>query len=295
MYNRTLWEAMPNESFIYCLEGRTKLIILGVIALAAVIVDSPRTLLLLLWAELFLHAFSRSSFARWQVIMSLLLLTMWGTMASQALFYNQEPRTEIACLVAPAVPVLGSWTGGVYLYLEGLEHGAVQALRSGIMLLAGLLVCWNTDARQLLRVLIYWNFPYEFVFMLITSLRFLPVILNEADTVLTAQRLRGGINGRMISPIRAIRLTFRTLLPILARSMRRAETLAMSVESRGFGRGTHPAYLEDWPRLEKCCCLAGFVGLFGIVTLKALYSLQYNGACYFPSLSGWYDFAQWWL
>ena len=295
MYNRTLWEAVPSKTFIYKLEGRTKLILLGLVALLAVLVDSPRTLLILLWLSLLLHAVTCPSAARWRVIMMLLLLTMWGTMVSQALFYNQEPRTEIVCLITPVTPIVGMMTGGLYLYREGLEHGAEQALRSGIMLLSGLLVCWNTDARQLLRVLIYWKIPYEFVFMLITSLRFLPVILNETDTVLTAQRLRGGEGRRSLSPIRLICLTFRTLLPILARSMRRAETLAMSVESRGFGRSVHPVDLGNWPSGEKSCCRLGVLGVLGIMALKVAYSLQYNGIAYFPSLSNFYDYMQWWL
>lgn len=295
MYNRTLWEAMPSDSLIYNLECRTKLVWLGIIAMAAVIIDSPRTLLILLWIVLLLHSLTRPSVARWRVIMLLLLLTMWGTMVSQALFYNQEPRTEIACLITPTTPFLGALTGGLYLYREGIEHGAEQAMRGGIMLLSGLLVCWNTDSRQLLRVLIYWQVPYEFVFMLITSLRFLPVLMNEADAVLTAQRLRGGESCKSLSPVRIVRLTFRTLLPILARSLRRAETLAFSVESRGFGRGSHLVALGEWPFIEKGCCGLGLLCILSVVAMKAAYSLQYNGFIYFSVLGSVYDYVQWWL
>lgn len=295
MNQRLQWEATPTDNWLFRLEGRTKLSLLILLAVFSVVIDSPRTLLALLWLGLFLHVCARISWERWQAIMIMLMLTMWGTMASQALFYNQEPRTEIACVIPPETPWLGTLTGGVYLYREGLAHGAEQAMRGGIMLLSGLFVCWTTDSRQLFRVLLQWKLPYEFVFMLITSLRFLPVVISETETVLMAQRLRGETPRRSLLPWKAVHLVFRTLLPVLARSMRRAETLALSVEGRGFGRNLPPAEMPPWPRLEKCFCLMGAIGLCIVLLVKVICFLHFNGLAYYPGLSNIYDFAQWWL
>ena len=106
------------------------------------------------------------SLERWKLLSLFVLLGMWGTMMSQALFYNQEPRTILACLVPPLTPLVGALTGGVFVYREGLEYGAVQALRSGSMMAAGLLLVWTSDSRSLLRSLIAWKLPYELSFML---------------------------------------------------------------------------------------------------------------------------------
>ncbi|MBP2657203.1 MAG: ecfT 4 [Firmicutes bacterium] len=295
MYDRTLWEPRPNDSLIYRMDGRTKIILLGFIALAAVIIDSPRSLLLLFWLVLFMHCWTKADFARWRILILFLLLSMWGGMVSQALFYSQEPRTEIACVIAPGTPVLGSLTGGVYLYREGILYGAQQALRSGIMLAAGLLVCWNTDPRQLLRVMVYWRMPYEFAFMLTTGMRFLPVVFNETAVVLTAQRLKGFKPMHSFSVNKMIQTAFQTLLPILARVLRRAEMLALSVESRGFGRGINRIKLLKWPVGEKLVCLVAGCLLLGLVVLKTLNSLQYNGLVYFPAWNYLYSFVVIWI
>ena len=295
MYNRQVWEATPADTPIHRVDVRTKLTLLAAIMLFAIGLEGPRPLFVLFLLSLGLHLVARSSVERWRVLILFLLVGIWGAMVSQALFYNQEPRTMIACLVSPATPWIGELTGGVYVYREGLEHGAVQALRSGIMLACGLLLCWTTDSRQLLQCFLHWRMPYAIAFMLITSLRFLPVIFEETAIVLTAQRLRGFEPVRSFSPLRWIRTAFHVLFPILARALRRASTLALSVESRGFGRNGHRAELAQWPLGERMACGAIFAAIGSGTVLKILYSLQFNGIAFFPGLRGVYDFMAVWL
>lgn len=295
MYNRQVWSATPADTLVHRLDVRTKLYMMAAVTLLAVGLDGPRPLFLLFLFALLLHGVARSSMQRWQVLAIFLLVGIWGSMASQALFYNQEPRTMIACLISPKTPIIGELTGGIYIYREGLEYGAVQALRSGIMLCCGLLICWTTDARQLLQCFLHWRMPFTIAFMLITSLRFLPVVFEETSVVLTAQRLRGFEPIRTLSPLRWIRTAFYVLFPILARSLRRASTLALSVESRGFGRGSHHVDLPVLPRGQFAFCSLVLLGLVGATGLKILYLLQHNGILYFPQMRKIYDFMAVWL
>ena len=295
MYNRQIWEASASDSLIHRIDVRTKLVMLAAVMLAALCVDGPRILFLLFLLALSLHGVVRSSLARWKLLMLFLLVGIWGAMASQALFYNQEPRTLVACILPPSTPWIGEWTGGIFIYREGLEHGAIQALRSGTMLTCGLLLCWTTDPRQLLQCFRQWGMPYEIAFMLITSLRFLPVIFQETAIVITAQRLRGFEPLRSLSPLRWLRTAFHVLFPILARTLRRAATLALSVESRGFGRRGTVENLPSWPLGEKIGCGMALSFISLCVVLKSLYWLQFNGIVYFAGLRGVYDAMAGWM
>ncbi|HWR38746.1 MAG TPA: energy-coupling factor transporter transmembrane component T [Patescibacteria group bacterium] len=295
MYNRDVWEATPGETLLHNTDVRTKILILLVLAVTILLVDSPRSLFLLFCLSLSLHVAARSSFERWQVLMVFVLFGIWGSMTSQALFYAREPRTVIACLLPPGTPGLGALTGGVYIYREGLEYGAIQALRSGTMLALGLLLNWTTDPRQILRSLLGWKLPYELGFMLITGLRFLPVIFQETAVVLVAQRLRGYEPLRTFWPRRLLQTARQTLFPILARTLRRAATLAASVESRGFGRGLIPPPLPQWPRGESWFCRSLIIALAGVIFLKVMDSLQFNGLFYLPAWRGIYDVMKVWL
>ncbi len=292
MYGRALWEATPDGSWLYNLDARTKVSFLACFAVYAILIDSPKSLFLLFSTVLFLHFMAGTCFKRWQVMIWLIFIGMWGTMIGQAMFYNQEPRTIIACLASPATPLIGKFTGGIYLYREGAAHGIVQGLRSGTMLAAGLMLCWNTDPRQLLRCFLQWRMPYEIAFMLVTALRFLPVMLQEAQVVRQAQALR---RPEKRSSFFGLKLALQSLLPVLARSLRRATTLALSVESRGFSRQKRLPENDVWPAKERGVCLLLAASALSSVSVKILCLLQYNGLFYLDGFRGIYDFCQRWM
>ena len=228
---RQLWEGCDAAVWARKLDGRTKLLILFLVAVLAIVVDNPRTLFLLFTATLLLHLSARTSIYKWQVLAILLLLGLWGSMFSQALFFAQTPRSPLFVIIEPTMPVLGQITGGLYIYREGVIYGAVQGLRSAMMLSLGLFVCWTSDPRQLLKALITWRLSPQIAFMLVTAIRFLPVLAAEAGEVIIALRLRSDTRVGRKSIIRHLPYIAK---PLLARCLRRAQTLALSVVSRGF-------------------------------------------------------------
>lgn len=290
-----MWEASPKNTLLHLMDVRVKLALMAAMMAVTVLLDSPQTLFLLFCCSLGLHGLARSSFAQWRIVMLFVLLGIWGSMTSQALFYNRDPRTLIACLLPPSVPVIGTLTGGVYVYREGLEYGAVQALRSAIMMSLGLMVSWTSDPRQILRSFLAWKMPYAMAFMLITGLRFLPVVFQETAIVLTAQRLRGFQPLRSFSPRRMIQTAFQTLFPILARTIRRAATLAASVESRGFDQSVRLTGVRRWRAGEWLLCGLMATTVIAVVLLKTVDALQFNGIIYLPSWRGIYDGMKVWL
>lgn len=295
MLDKTIWEAQPSNTYIYNLNCHTKIVLLLVMSLTSILLDSPKTLLLVFLLVILMHILSKSSLAQWRTLLIFLLLSMWGTIVSQALFYNQEPRTEIFCLIAPQKISWGELNSGLYLYKEGIVYGAIQALRAGIMLSLGLLLCWNTDISRLMRALVQWRVPYEIAFMLTTSIRFIPVVFSEAAIVITAQKLKGFNPTKNLYPTRFIKTAFQTLLPIIARIIRRTEQLALSVECRGFSREITPQDNFNWPIKEQLLCVSLITLLIFIIFCKVIYSLHYNGIYYFTNFRYIYQITSLWM
>jgi len=77
------------------------------------------------------------------------------------------------------------------------------------------------------------GFPYEFSFILTTSLRYVPMIGRKIRLIMDAQRARG-IDLR--PRIRNIPHFLALLVPLLVQAFVLAEQLAMAMESRGFAR-----------------------------------------------------------
>lgn len=76
--------------------------------------------------------------------------------------------------------------------------------------------------------------PYEFNFAFITAIRFVPVLADEAQTIMDAQRSRGLEldKGNFLTRIKNY---IPILLPLIINSIRRSLELAEAMESRAFG------------------------------------------------------------
>ncbi len=221
----------------------------------------------------------------------LVLLGLWGSMFSQALFFAQNPRTPLLVLISPEMEFLGPLTGGLYIYREGILYGAVQGMRSASMLALGLLVCWTSDPRQLLQALMSWKLPPQTAFMMVTAIRFLPVLAAETGEVVTGRQLRSDTKSGRASVIRHLPYI---ATPLLARCLRRAQTLALSVISRGFFSASAKQLQGYWPAKEKYSCLAAIALVMVIVLSKISYLISEQGL-YFGFLRNVYDWTKLYL
>lgn len=288
---RQLWEGADEENWVRNLSGRTKLCILFLFSLLFITVDNPRTLFILFTATLFSHMVAKTSIYKWRVLAVLLLLNLWGSMFSQALFYAQTPRTPLFVLVSPESGFLGQITDGLFIYREGILYGAVQGLRSASMMTLGLLICWNSDPRQLLNALLAWKLSPQVAFMLVTSIRFLPVLASETGEVITALQLRSDSQSGRTAVIRHLPYIAK---PLLARCLRRAQTLALSVVSRGFFLASANKNRGLWPRKEFLACISFMLFVLVIVCSKFVYLLSEQGL-YFGFLRYVYDWTKLYL
>ncbi|MDO4177925.1 MAG: energy-coupling factor transporter transmembrane component T [Phascolarctobacterium sp.] len=288
---RQLWEGSDEDNFVRTLSGSTKLSCLFLFSILMITVDNPRTLFILFSLTLISHVVAKTSIYKWQALAVLLILSLWGSMFSQALFYAQTPRTPLFVLISPTAGLLGQITDGLYIYREGILYGAVQGLRSASMMTLGLLICWNSDPRQLLNALLAWKLSPQVAFMLVTAIRFLPVLASETGEVITALQLRSNSQSGRTAVLRHLPYIAK---PLLARCLRRAQTLALSVVSRGFFLATASKNRGLWPRRElfACICFTAFV--VAIVGSKFIYLLSEQGL-YFGFFRYVYDWTKLYL
>jgi energy-coupling factor transport system permease protein len=172
----------------------------------------------------------------WLVILGLLALIAWTTTLTQGFFYPASPASARWTLVDPR-DLGGFYFPGLAVTAEGLAHGAVQSLRLLATALAGLTLCLSTSPERILAALVRLRLPAALAFMTMAALRFLPLVIDEVRIVRQARRLRG-YRFRLLGPkgdrFGSYRSELLLLLPVVAASLRRAESLAESVTARGF-------------------------------------------------------------
>ena len=123
--------------------------------------------------------------------------------------------------------------GGLEFGQQGFERGLEFFLRITIMVLASFIFIWTTDIRDLMTGLVRIGMPYRYAFAIFLALRFLPIVQQEVDAVKAAHAIRGRASH---SPFQhRFRLWQRYMFTVIVNSLRKAESTAMAIESRGFG------------------------------------------------------------
>jgi len=293
---RSIAEPTVKDTIIHRMDPRAKILILISVAFVAVILDNPETMFLMFLIVLSGFALARMPAIKLKTLAILLILLIWVTVYSQALFYSQLPRTVIFTIIRPDFPVLGWMTnGGLFVYAEGLQHGAIQGLRSATIMSLGLLMCWTTDSRDMLNGLVGLSVPYSVAFMVVTAVRFLPIIITEVTTVITVQRLRGFSPKKFGSGI--IKTSLNILTPTLSNCVRRTGTLAVSIQSRAFRANTERTYLKklEFSNFDKAVVMFCIFAALSIVIIKFLYNMYTSGIYYNSSLRPVYAIARGYL
>jgi energy-coupling factor transport system permease protein len=76
--------------------------------------------------------------------------------------------------------------------------------------------------------------PYEIVFAFTTAVRFVPVLAEEAQTIMDAQKARG-LELERGNFLKRIRNYIPILIPLIVSAIRRSLELAEAMESRAWG------------------------------------------------------------
>lgn len=111
-----------------------------------------------------------------------------------------------------------------------------SGLKMMVMTVAFLLLFATTKLPALTAALVSQaRIPYEYAFLFTSALRFVPDFLAESKAVREAQTCRGYVPSR--NPIKRL-ISYAALVePMVLRAITRSETMAMSLELRGFGSG----------------------------------------------------------
>ena len=138
-----------------------------------------------------------------------------------------------------ALTVFAVFLGVVqYLGSGDIVSAAVAGLRMLAMTLVFIALLATTKLQDLTAALVtQCKIPYEYAFMFTAALRFVPDFIAESHAVQEAQACRGlSLEGNFLKRMKSYASVIQ---PLLLKSLGRSETMALSLELRGFGGPTH--------------------------------------------------------
>ena len=220
---------MDKDSALHRLHPVTKIVLLLLSFVSAMMIEHPLWLLGLVMLYALAGARSGVWTGLWRVIWLLMLIAL-ASFVIWSLAYAGKTR----------IPALGF----LPVTKEGLLFGAGMGVRLDLMIFCGLIFLATTPLEDFTYGLTRMGLPFPVSFALSLSFRLAPLFGDTVGTILEAQKARGlsvesgGILGRMKNYVPL-------LAPVFASALRRADQLAMALESKGFGRpGKRGAYRE---------------------------------------------------
>jgi len=167
------------------------------------------------------------------------------------------------------IPPFPPWR--VTVTYEGLYRGAFTTWQFALLICNASILTMTTlstdlvnGIERLLRPLRRIGVPsYDIAMMVSIALRFVPTFLEEIDRIKTAHIARGTTFGS--GPLlRRILAAKSLLLPLVLRTMHRADDLVVAMEARAYQRGPR-TYLKElsitWPDYAAMTVIAGIICL----------------------------------
>ena len=115
-----------------------------------------------------------------------------------------------------------------------IENAAALTMRFIVLVESFSVFFLTTSPDHLGLALEQTHVPYELVFAFTTAVRFVPVIAEEAQTIMDAQKARG-LEIERGSFLKRIRNYVPILIPLIVSAIRRSLELAEAMESRAWG------------------------------------------------------------
>lgn len=174
-------------------------------------------------------------------------------------------------IAIPALLTYPSLQSIPLLVAEGLDYGLMLCARFGCMMYSGLIFLMATKPKDFINSLMRLGLPYRYGFALISVFSLIPTFEVEANTIKYAQMARGlDYSGRKYSFIRKTSNYFNyTLKPLLISALRRADMLAISMDSGCFGAYKSRTFLHEvrWNKND-----ALFISIVVSLSLLVVYS-----------------------
>lgn len=253
---------VPKNSFIHRLNPVSKIVWALTILIAAVMFNNFLYMLVLFGLVLMTAALA-GVLTEISRLFKGLFLFAFILFLMQVGFYNGE---DIYFYLLP----IGK--GYLGISKEGIVFSLAMAFRMLTIITSLLVFLATTKTQDLANTLIEMlHIPYDYSFMFLTAMRFIPTFLGEIRQISDAQRARGFVTEGW-NPVKKIKAYVPLALPLVLISLKKAKQMALAMETRGYGAG-HRTYLRE-PTINISDVM--FISLM-IITIAIFIFIKFSG------------------
>jgi energy-coupling factor transport system permease protein len=267
-------QTVERDSFFTRLDFRSKLVLMAAITLVAFVWESPVLggLLALTVALACLAVGVRFSYLR--TVLALLLpfavfmIVMQGFLGADLVRSRLHRETLTPIFTFPASWVL---IGGGMMTWEGVLYALNVVFKTLTMILVLPLGIFTTDVNAMVIGMVKARVPYKIAFIFSSTLRFFPLLFEEIQTIIEAQRLRG-LAFETMGPLKRLRVYAKIAVPLILGALVKSQMLDIVLQSKAFTGSPQRTYLHE-TRLRA----ADYIVIVGSVLFVVAAAVAYFG------------------
>ena len=235
---------VERESLFTRLDFRTKLALMTVLVLVAFIWESPLlgSVLALAVGLGCLAAGIKIAYIRAVLILLLPFLLMLTI--TQGFFADDIIRSRTGQTTLTPIFSLPRSVADRGAKMTRGRLFALTSCKTLTMTLAIPLGVFTTDVNSMIIGMVKAGVPYKIAFIFSSTLRFLPLLFDQAQSIIEAQRLRG-LALESMGPLKRLTVYARIAVPLILGVLVRSQTVEIVLQSKAFSGSTHRTYLHE--------------------------------------------------
>jgi energy-coupling factor transport system permease protein len=256
------FENIEKDTWIHRLDPRTKIISVVILATLPALFSHPAYLAF--WMCFF---FCIWYMAKMDIRPILALFYAGLVMVFVYIMYGTflAYPADVLALAKVKIPV------GPFLATDiGFYNGLILGYRLMVLLMPVVTVIATTEPSMMAKGFLKMGAPITISFVLLATLRFLPLVFEVAARVLDAQKVRG-LKFRTLKD-RTTNLKY-LIMPLFINTLRQSRTLGLAVESKGFGARKWKEFYREFRMTTADWMTLAFVAFMLVATLYVRFGL----------------------
>lgn len=260
----TLGQYFPIDSMLHKLDARTKILLLILNIVVIFMAQSFYSYCLIVLFTIFVMKLSKVPVKMYfKGLKPILFIIIFTAVLNLFLTDGRD------------LPVFGYSIG---ITVEGVVMASKMALRLVLLIISSSVLTYTTSPmaltdgiEKLLKPASKLGFPsHELAMMMSIAIRFIPTLIEETDKIMKAQQARGA-NFDTGSLLKRAKSLIPMLVPLFISAFRRADELAIAMESRCYRGGDARTRLKELHFTR--CDLLGFIAF--LIFLGAVVTLDF--------------------
>jgi energy-coupling factor transport system permease protein len=241
------FQTVERDSLFTHLDFRPKLLMIAVISTVAFVWESPVALAVLMFV-LFIASLLAGVKPSYIKTIITVMIPFYVLLLITHGFWNTDQVMTLTGheVLTPLFTFPESWwlIGGGSMSVEGFLYGWGVIFKTITLVMVVPLAIFTTEVNNMVVGMVRARVPFKLVFIFSSTLRFFPLLFEEIQTIIEAQRLRG-LAMETMGPAKRVRVYAKVAVPLILGAMVKSQQLEVVLQSKAFTGTSDRTYLHE--------------------------------------------------